>query len=449
MVYEVKVRFGRSGRHRPVGASLLARNTLLNVAGQVLPLLVAVAAMPAVVRGLGQERFGVLAIAWMVLGYLAELGFGRATTRFVAEAFERDGGRGAAEIVWTTVAFQGALGVLAGLLLVLSAPVLAGRVLRIPAELIPEAQVAFYLIAVALPVILVGSAFRGVLEALQRFDLVNAVRTPVGAANYLFPLVGVALGWTLAGIVGLLVVARAVALAVYGWLAARVVPALFERPRVLGRGQARGTILRFGGWVTVSTLVSPLLVYLDRFALGALVGMTAVAYYAAPYEVAVRLLLLPAAAAATLFPAFSALAGAQEARAARTLLRGAVVWLLPALAIPAAVLVIAGEELLGLWLGADFARESTRALQILAAGALVNGLAFVPFTQLQGLGRADLTGKFHLLELPVHLVLVWLLVARWGVTGAALAWTIRVTLDAALLFGAAGRIAPAGSTEAG
>src|SRR5690606_31513931 len=69
-----------------VRGRLLARNALLNLVGLGAPILVAVAAIPAVVRGLGEERFGILAIAWMVIAYLGELGVGRATTKFVAEA---------------------------------------------------------------------------------------------------------------------------------------------------------------------------------------------------------------------------------------------------------------------------------------------------------------------------------------------------------------------------
>jgi O-antigen/teichoic acid export membrane protein len=74
---------------------LLARNTVLNVLGQVVPVAVAVAAIPYVVGGLGVSRFGVLTLAWAALGYFGvmDLGLGRAATKFIAEAL----GRGEAE----------------------------------------------------------------------------------------------------------------------------------------------------------------------------------------------------------------------------------------------------------------------------------------------------------------------------------------------------------------
>ena len=72
-----------------LSGTLLARNAFRNLVGQGLPLLVAIAAIPTVLEGLGPDRFGVLAIAWVVLGYFSELGFGRSTTRLTNPAAPR------------------------------------------------------------------------------------------------------------------------------------------------------------------------------------------------------------------------------------------------------------------------------------------------------------------------------------------------------------------------
>src|SRR5260370_22399359 len=66
---------------------LLARNTIWNLLGQLLPMAVAVVAIPPLVRGLGVARFGVLSLAWIVVGYfsLFDLGIGRALTKLVAD----------------------------------------------------------------------------------------------------------------------------------------------------------------------------------------------------------------------------------------------------------------------------------------------------------------------------------------------------------------------------
>ena len=65
---------------------LLARNTVWNLGGQVAPLVVAIFAIPPLIKGLGTDRFGVLTLAWVVIGYfsLFDLGLGRALTKLVA-----------------------------------------------------------------------------------------------------------------------------------------------------------------------------------------------------------------------------------------------------------------------------------------------------------------------------------------------------------------------------
>ena len=101
------------------------------------------------------------------------------------------------------------------------------------------------------------------------------------------------------------------------------------------------------------------------------------------------------------------------------------------------LLVFFARPLLTLWLGARFAAEGAPVLQILAVGVLINSLALVPYNLLQGIGRPDLTAKFHLLEVPLHMGLAWFLVTKFGLAGAALAWAVRVSLDFLLLIVAA------------
>ena len=111
-------------------------------------------------------------------------------------------------------------------------------------------------------------------------------------------------------------------------------------------------------------------------------------------------------------------------------IRAVVVLVLPA------VLVVAvfAHSLLALWLNASFAGPATPVLQLLLIGIFLNSAAHLPYALLQAHGRSDLTAKLHLLELPVFAALLVGGVHWFGITGAALAWTLRVVLDAALLF---------------
>jgi len=152
-----------------------------------------------------------------------------------------------------------------------------------------------------------------------------------------------------------------------------------------------------------------------------------------------RLLLIPAGLAAVLFPAFAATVEGGSDRAALLFSRG-LKYTFIAL-FPAVLLVVAfAKEGLGVWLGLTFAGHSTHVLQLLAIGVLINSVAQIAFALVQGLGRADLTAKLHLLEVPVYTVMLLALVVSKGIDGAAAAWLLRVAVDMLLLLLISGRL---------
>ena len=63
--------------------------------------------------------------------------------------------------------------------------------------------------------------------------------------------------------------------------------------------------------VTVTNIVSPIMVSMDRLLIGTLISMAAVAYYATPYEAASKLFIIPSSIVGVLFPAFSSAMAAQ------------------------------------------------------------------------------------------------------------------------------------------
>src|SRR2546425_13372046 len=77
-----------SAQIMPVASTaLLARNATLNLATEGWIFLVLIAAMPRLVRFLGETSFGLFSLAWVVIGYLAflDIGVSRAATKFISE----------------------------------------------------------------------------------------------------------------------------------------------------------------------------------------------------------------------------------------------------------------------------------------------------------------------------------------------------------------------------
>lgn len=405
---------------------VLLKSTVWNLAGQLLPMVVAVIAIPVLIRHLGTDRFGVLTIAWMVVGYFGvfDLGLGRAITNLVAQNLGSDERSKLGPLIWTGLLLMAILGFLGMLLMAALSPVIVHSLVKVPRALAHETIIAFELLSLTVPVLVVTSGLRGILEGYQRFSYVNYVRIPLGILMYAGPLLVLPFTSSLIGVVSVLAIGRLFAFSAYCYYCQITVGEFhkkFDQTHI-------SRLLGFGSWMTVSNLIAPLMIYMDRFFIGGILSVAAVAYYATPYEVATKLLIVPAAMVAVLFPAFST-SMVSEAQRASKLLHQGVVYIL-GIAFPACVFFIAIAPLaLRLWLGTEFASHSTTVLKILLIGVFMNCLAQVPYAFIQGAGRPDITAKIHLLELPFYLVLLWQLLRYQGIEGAAIAWAARATFD--------------------
>lgn len=421
--------------------NLLARSTLWNLAGQIFPMIAAVLAIPPIVRGIGLDRFGILTLGWVVVGYfsLFDLGLGRALTKMVADKLAAGRDSDLHAFIWTSCFLMLALGLLAGLMMFLLAPGLVDHVLRIPDNLKVETVHALYLLAISVPIVTSTSGFRGVLEALQRFDTVNKVRIPMAISVFLGPLLVIPFSRSLVWIFAFLVAGRLFAWVAYVLATLRALPGL--RGDLTFQTSGLKAAFQFGGWITAGNLIVPVLVYVDRFVIGALLSLSAVAFYTTPFEAVSKLLTVPGAVAGVMFPAFAATYVQDRQRTGLLLQRG-VKYIFLAL-FPVVLVVIAfAPEGLNLWVGSAFAQNSTAVLRYLAAGVFVNCLAQIPLSLVQSTGRPDIVAKLQAVELPLYLAAIYWATEHYGLSGAAIAWSSRVCVDALLMFAIAHRLLP-------
>jgi O-antigen/teichoic acid export membrane protein len=430
-----------SHERRLTSGRVLVRSSVWSLLGQGLPLLIAVLAIPHLVKGLGIERFGMLTLAWLLVGYfgLFDLGLGWAVTRLVSQKLAEQNEHEIPSLVWTSQVLMLALGVGAALLLAALSPLLVRQALRVPPGLQVETLWAFYVLAISLPFVVGTSGLAGALAAHQQFSLLNMIRIPMGSFIYLGPLLVLPFSHSLVAVVGILIVGRAL-----GWIAhlmacRHAVPGLASCWAV--RLEMAGPLFRFGGWITVTNLVGPIIVYADRFMIGGMVSMASVAYYSTPIDVASRVWLVSSPVIAVLFPAFAASYVNDRPRTARLFQRGvqyAFLVLFPC----ALILGTMAHEGLQLWLGPVFAGHSTRVLQWIAVGVFLYGIAQVGIALVQGVGRPELTGWLYLVELPLHLGAMWYFIRRNGIEGAAVVWMARGVLEMVLLLVMSFRLLP-------
>jgi len=397
-------------------------------------------ASPIIVHGLGMEAYGLLVLVGVTTNYFGfvELGLGRATIQNLARHRARGETSDFQEVLWTATAAYFALSLVGALGLVAIAPLLVKHVLVVSPGLVPEALWAFVLGAAGLVIALQRNVAQSVGTAMERFDLVSKVTLAIGALQAAANVGLVLLGAPLTGVMlgGLAV--QTVALVVYWGVAWKLVPNLFPPRWSLEKLRS---LVRFGGYVTVSQVVAPLLENVEKMFIGALAAVDQLPYYSVSYSGAWALTVVPTSLGSVIYPAMVRLLSQGDHAGVRETVKRATRYVFVLLVGPVVLLVIYAREILTAWMGASFAAGASGCLRILTFAMLVSVVAWPSYHLLHAAGRADLTARFHLLELVLHVPTSLVFIYYGGVVGAAVAWLIRVVIDSGLLFRAAARIA--------
>lgn len=420
----------RAGISRP--ALSLKRNALWNLVGSGLPLLAAAASIPYTLRCLGDEAFGILALIWALIGYfgLFDLGIGRALTFEVSRLRASDAPEQISPTLRAGLLMTAGAGLLGAFVIFELAPYLASGWLKISPLYQADAQLSFEIAAIGIVPTTVTSGLRGALEGFGRFGASNLNRMFLGLGMFVLPALSVWLhGNQLWMIAFYLVVARLLVLSVAAiqlrqYLMASTLARLRDYVRPL---------FAYGFWITVTGIVGPLMVYGDRFFVSSAIGAEQLPYYAIPQEALQRLLLIPAAVCGALLPHLVK-QPAEYLEVTYRSVRRKVTLIMLIVCFTAAVFAYPA---LAWWLSSEFAGKSLPILLILAVGIWLNSIALVPYTLLHARGNPKITAQFHLVQLVLYVIAVYWLTKHFGLIGAALAWTGRVSLDLLMLHVAA------------
>lgn len=406
----------------------IRRNTIYNLLGSFIPLLVALVTIPLYLGVIGEARYGILAIVWLLLGYfgLFDLGLGRATAQRIA-SLKLGNPYKAAETFWTALFLNLGLGVVGGLLMWPIATYFFGNILNLEEILRPEIEGAVPWLILAVPIATLIGVLSGTLQGTERFLELNLISVSGTVLFQLLPLIAATIwGADLRSLLPAALFARLCTLLV---LFTRCRLHVFQRhPFSFSMAEA-GQLLRFGGWVTVTAFVGPMMVTLDRFIIGALTGAKEVAYYTVPFQLAERSTILANSLSSALFPRFARMAIDEELSLAHEALRILVIVTTPIVGL----CVLLMQPFLGWWITPAFAAKASLVGQIVLLGFWINAAARIPFAQLQARGRPDLVAKCHLAEILPYFASLYFGLSFFGLPGAALAFSVRVIADFLLL----------------
>jgi O-antigen/teichoic acid export membrane protein len=413
---------------------MLIRNATWNVLGQLLPLIAAIVAVPVIIRYLGVEGFGLVSIIWTLIGYfsLFDFGLGRALTKYISVELECQQADNIPNIVVNGLILLSFIGLCVGAIMWFSSPWLISNLLNIKQSDPVQTKQALQLTSLAIPFVLVNVGLRAIIEGYLHFNLSNLIRIPFGIFTLSSPAIAAYLGYTLPSIVIILFIGINIAMIAY----IKVIFTFINKGLILqGRPQlvTAKKLLSFGGWVSLSNFIGPILFYVDRFMISAVLSVAVMAYYVAPYEAITKTLFLSSSIAGSLFPVFAKSSANQSSNHINIMLAGSKIICMVMFVIVLITLFF-GYDLLNLWVGKEIAMNGTSALQILSIGVFFNAIAYLPFTFIQASGRADLIAKLHLVQLPLYIIAMWFSISHFGLDGAAYVWGTRALIEMIIFF---------------
>lgn len=399
----------------------LIRNSIWNLGGFIIPTLVAIPSLGVLARHLGTEKFGLFTLAFAIVGYASifDAGLTRAVIREIA--INRNHETEQRKIISTSTITIGFLGCVAALLVYIATP-LAPSLLKISIINNNDTELAFKVLAFSIPIFLLNQVWLAYLEGHEQFANINIQRVISNSCIAGIPAIFILHSATLTtAIVGLLL-GRCISLIISFWFCRKIIihsGLLFHRS-VFKR------LIKFGGWMTVSNIISPIMVYFDRFIISNTLGANQVAYYTAPSEGISRALNVPGALARALFPKLSNATSKSE----KNHLERVSYLLIASVCLPMIILgFIYAQEIMVIWMGNEYSGEPVIILRILLVGFFFNSLAQIPFAKIQATGKSHITAILHAFELIPYLVLLYVLSKYYFLIGVAFAWSIRVAVD--------------------
>jgi O-antigen/teichoic acid export membrane protein len=391
-----------------------------SLCGLVAPIVVFLVAAPRVVDELGKERFGVLMVVLAVTTLLTsmDLGLGAGGVRLVARASGRRDMVAAAELVREVfTVFAGLALLVAGAGFVLSGPLAA---LLFPTTSLPPAEVR-QVVALGALLAAVGFVAAGTAvlpRGLEAMPFVSAVQGLYSVSVWLGAWGLVARGRGLSAILVWLAAANLImALAFAAW-------GLYHCPGTSFRPTRRLTHLRgaiaFNTFAFGAQINAALVNNIDKLLISFVLGPVSVAHYSLVSNLAAKLPMVAAALAAFVYPRAAHLSSADANAPIQDLYLRVSRYLTLMLAPLVMLMLVLAPPALGLWMGADFAREMAGPTLVLVAAYAIATVSVVPSLIFNAMGNSRIGALFSAIAVLLTASGSVALIVPFGILGVAL-----------------------------
>ena len=406
-----------------VGAARIFGNTLATIVSVLIPGLMGLWSLKPLLELLGAETFTMLSFFWVYTSHLGFFDFG--ISRNLGIELPKLSNAEKSKLVNQSVRkgfVYSLIGVVAVAVMLFTIPIFN------PKFSVVSQYSVFAILLVWVPLAVLQMIVRGVLEASERFISAAVFRAYNQSVLFLLPWVMACWGHhDIFQMVAVITVARALSLlpAMY-WLLTKYGLLFIKK-----MDDQEVVIHRNNQWITLSNLAGIVNGSLDRFVLLGLLGAHAIGAYVFAQDFGIRILVLSSSFALVLLPYFSRNQSKWQNHI--WVKRGSGLILLSHIAL-GLILYFGQTQLKDVFTNTTLAQDVIDFFWIFLVGITANGIGHILLSALHSHRELKSPALWHVISAVFYIPLLYGVVQGFGLTGAAVLWSMRSVVDTVVLY---------------
>lgn len=394
----------------------IAKNTLYGFSTWIVPLFLSFIATPIIVESLGHQDYGIYALVLGFIGYSFTFSIGRAATKYIAEYKSTGEIEKIRGVISATFFINVSVGILGVLIICLLADWLVADIFLIESAEREKAVYSFYIASATIFFSTMNQVFNAILQGIHRFDIYSKIYNffsilqlvgNIFLAIYGFGLISL-LGWNLA-------MTAAMCL---GFIisAKKLLPEFGINFDI--RFETIKMVLGFSAGVIGYQIMANVLLLFERGWITRQLGAESLTFYVVPFTLALYILSFIISLLMVVLPLASELKDNREKlRSLYLKATKAVVFFVVFICL---TLIVESEFFLTLWMGKEFAENSSSLLILHTLSFGVTAISAVTWQMTDGLGYPNYNAFVFSICLVISVALMIFLTQNYGNFGIAL-----------------------------
>ena len=406
-----------------VGAARIFGNTLATIVSVLIPGLMGLWSLKPLLELLGAETFTILSFFWVYTSHLGFFDFG--ISRNLGIELPKLPNAEKSKLVNQSVRkgiANSLIGVVAVAVMLFFIPIFNSKFSVI------SQYSEFAILLVWVPLAVLQMIVRGVLEASENFISAAFFRAYNQSVLFLVPWVMAYFGHhNVFLMVVVITVARVLSLIpAFYWLTRQYSLELIKKIE-----EQQVVIHRNNQWITLSNVSGVVNGSLDRFVLLNLLGAHAIGAYVFAQDFGIRILVLSSSFALVLFPYFSR--NQSKLQNHIWVKRGSLLILLSHIGL-GLILYFGQTHLKYGFNNVSLAQDIIDFFWIFLLGITANGTGHIILSALHSHRELKRPALWHVISAVLYIPLFYWVVQGFGLTGAAVLWSIRSVIDTVVLY---------------